>query len=302
VYVLDEELEVVPVGVAGELYVGGVGVARGYVRQAGLTAERFVPDPYALEPGARMYRTGDRVRWSARGELEFVGRTDQQVKVRGFRIELGEIESALRQEAGVSEAVVVMAPLQAERASAQSESLLVGCVVAEAGAALSLEGLRARLRERLPEYLVPGRLVQRATLPLTSSGKVDRRTLRSELASVPRVREYVAPQTPTEEVLAQIWAEVLKVEHVGVHENFFELGGHSMLLMRMAQEINTRMSRPITLVNLFRYPTVATLGKFLDSGVSEPALDRSELESRVAGRKANAKTRARRKQRMLRAP
>src|SRR6185312_14151432 len=225
VYVLDEELEPVPVGVVGELYIAGAGLARGYLGRSGLTAQRFVANPYG-EAGSRMYRTGDRVRYGREGNLEYLGRTDHQVKIRGFRIEPGEVEAALLRYPGVRQALVL------GRAEGELETRLVGYVVYEEGAvAGSAAQLREHLRGVVPEYMIPGAWVVLDELPLTPNGKVDRQRLPEPQVSDPL--RYVAPRTPTEEVLAQIWAEVLNVARVGLRDDFFDLGGHSLLAMQI---------------------------------------------------------------------
>ncbi|HEV3050189.1 MAG TPA: amino acid adenylation domain-containing protein, partial [Longimicrobium sp.] len=222
-YVLDPARRPVPIGVPGELYVGGAGVARGYLNRPELTAERFVDDPFA--PG-RLYRTGDRVRWLADGTLEYLGRLDEQVKIRGFRIELGEIEVRLAEHPEVREAVVVA------REDVPGEKRLVGYVVG----AVEVDALRAHMRQSLPEYMVPGAFVVLDRLPLTANGKVDRKALPApELASAED--RYVAPRTQVEEVLAGIWAEVLRLERVGVEESFIDLGGHSLLATRVVSRV-----------------------------------------------------------------
>ncbi|HZI16704.1 MAG TPA: amino acid adenylation domain-containing protein, partial [Myxococcus sp.] len=204
-YVLDSGLEPVPVGVPGELYLGGVGVARGYLGRPALTAERFVPHPFSQEPGARLYRTGDRVRWRATGELDFLGRVDTQVKVRGFRIELGEVEAALSSHPAVREAVVAV------REEGPTGKRLVGYAVPAPGQTLEVEALRQYLKERLPEYMVPSALVRLEALPLTPNGKVDRKALPAPDASAEARRDFVAPRTPTEQVLAEQWSALLGV-------------------------------------------------------------------------------------------
>ncbi|HEX7243883.1 MAG TPA: amino acid adenylation domain-containing protein, partial [Longimicrobiaceae bacterium] len=255
VYVADGRLEPAPVGVPGELYLGGAGVARGYLGRAELTAERFVPDPFSGEPGARLYRTGDRVRWRAEGVLEYQGRIDTQVKVRGFRIELGEIEAALLRHEGVRECVVVAREEEDER---QLVAYVVGDV--DAGA------LREQLRAELPAYMVPGAFVVLERLPLTPNGKLDREALPAP--EYGRAAEaYVAPRTEVEEVLAGIWAEVLGVERVGVGENFFDLGGHSLLATRVVARAQAALGTEIPLRALFEAPTVAGL-----AGRAEAAL------------------------------
>ncbi|MEW5930137.1 MAG: amino acid adenylation domain-containing protein, partial [Gemmatimonadota bacterium] len=249
-YVLDAAGEPAPVGVPGELFLGGVQVGRGYLGRPELTAEKFVPDPFGGEAGARLYRTGDRVRWSAEGEVEYLGRIDFQVKVRGFRIEPGEIEAALLGQDGVGEAVVLV------REDAPGDRRLVGYVVPWEGAELSAETLRARLLERLPEYMVPGAFVALERLPLGPNGKTDRRALPAPHWNG---AGHVAPRTATEEVLAGIWAGVLGVERVGVEESFFELGGHSLLGMQVVSRVRDAFGAEVPLRALFEAPTVAAL-------------------------------------------
>ncbi|MEO3810971.1 amino acid adenylation domain-containing protein [Sphaerisporangium sp. B11E5] len=228
VYVVDEWLNVVPVGVTGELLIGGVGVARGYMGRAGLTSERFVADHLSGLPGERLYRTGDRVRWRADGMLEFLGRTDEQVKIRGFRIEPGEIENVLAEHPSVQDAVVVA------RDDGPNGKRLVGYVVAEPGATADVSELRAFLRARLPEYMVPAVLMVVEAFTLTANGKVDRRALpEPDVDVVAAGVEYVPPRTDAEIALAGIWSQVLGVERVGVQDNFFELGGDSILSLQI---------------------------------------------------------------------
>ncbi|HEV3051885.1 MAG TPA: amino acid adenylation domain-containing protein, partial [Longimicrobium sp.] len=247
IYVLDASGAPAPVGVAGELYVGGAGVARGYLGRPRLTAERFVPDPFPVERGARLYRTGDLGRWRADGTLEFLGRTDFQVKVRGFRIELGEIEAALREHEGVRECAVLV------REDA-GEKRVVAYVVGD----VETDALRAHVRRSLPEYMVPAAFVPLERLPLTPNGKLDRKALPApELAA--DADRYVAPRTPVEEVLAGIWAEVLRLERVGVEESFFDLGGHSLLATRVVSRIRELFGVEMPLRALFEGPTVAEL-------------------------------------------
>ncbi|HEV3049755.1 MAG TPA: amino acid adenylation domain-containing protein, partial [Longimicrobium sp.] len=249
-YVLNQHLEPAPIGVPGELLLGGDAVARGYLERPGLTAERFIPDPFGA--GGRLYRTGDRARWLPGGEVEYLGRTDEQVKVRGFRIEPGEVEAALSDHADVRQAVVVV------REDAPGDRRLVAYVVAGDSAAVSAAELRAHLKGRLPEYMVPSAVVMLESLPLTPSGKVARRALPApEYAAAEEA--YVAPRTPTEEVLAGIWAEVLRLERVGVEESFFDLGGHSLLATRVVSRIREVFGVELPLRALFEGPTVAEL-------------------------------------------
>ncbi|HEV2734193.1 MAG TPA: amino acid adenylation domain-containing protein [Longimicrobiaceae bacterium] len=255
VRLLDPRGEPVPLGVPGELYVGGAGVARGYLNRPELTAERFVPDPFSGEAGARLYRSGDRARWLASGELEYLGRADQQVKVRGFRIEPGEIEAVLRAHAEVAEARVVV------REDAPGERRLVAYVV-PAGEAPSGAELRAHAGERLPEHMVPGAFVFLEALPLTVNGKLDVRALFAPELSPGA--EHVAPRTALEETVAGIWREVLRVERVGVHESFFELGGHSLLATQVASRVRRSLGAELPLRVLFESPTVAGVAEWLE--------------------------------------
>ncbi|HSU16785.1 phosphopantetheine-binding protein, partial [Longimicrobium sp.] len=256
-YVLEPGGSVAPAGMAGELCLGGRSVARGYLGRPSLTAERFVPDPFPAAPGARLYRTGDRVRRPASGELEFLGRTDRQVKIRGYRIEPGEIEAALRRAPGVGDCAVVA------REDVPGDRRLVAYLVGEATA----EALRDRLRQSLPEYMVPAAFVFLDALPLTPNGKLDRKALPApDLASA---EKYVAPRTPVEEGLAEIWAEVLGLERVGVEESFFELGGHSLLAATVVWGVRERFGVELPLRALFEGPTVAELARVVEE--REPA-------------------------------
>ncbi|HLL48839.1 MAG TPA: amino acid adenylation domain-containing protein, partial [Longimicrobiaceae bacterium] len=249
-HVLDAWGSLLPAGVPGELCLAGAGVARGYLGRAEVTAEKFVPDPFSGEAGARLYRTGDRVRRRADGELEFLGRVDAQVKIRGFRIEPGEVEAALLAEEGVHEAVVVV------REDAPGRRRLVAYVVAVEGVELSASALRGQLQARLPEHMVPGAFVVLERLPLNANGKVDRRALP---APEQETSEYVAPRTAAEEVLAGIWGEVLGVERVGVEEDFFGLGGHSLLATQVVSRARQVFGVEVPLRALFEAPTVAAL-------------------------------------------
>ncbi|RKI39115.1 hypothetical protein D7X55_40045, partial [Corallococcus sp. AB049A] len=218
-YVLDANGDVAGVGVPGELYVGGEGLAWGYLNRADLTAERFVPHAFSTEPGARLYRTGDKARWKEDGTLEFLGRADFQVKVRGFRIELGEVEAALLTQEGVAEAVAVVRDVGGDKR-------LVAYLVAKPGQNIDPKGVESELRKQLPEYMVPSSMGVLDALPLTANGKVDRKAL-AALAAPESGTAYEPPRTEAERKLAAIWEEVLRVPRVGVKDNFFSLGGHS---------------------------------------------------------------------------
>jgi amino acid adenylation domain-containing protein len=248
VFVLDAALRPVPPGIPGELYAGGHGVARGYLNRAALTAERFVPDPFGGEAGARMYRTGDRARWRADGTLEYLGRLDAQVKVRGFRVEPGEVEAALLRHPGVRECAVLAVGDDA------GERRLVAWVAGGADA----DALRAHLRGALPEHMVPWAFVPVASLPLSANGKLDRRALPAP-EPVPGSGAWVAPRTPVEEVLAGIWAEVLGCERVGASDDFFALGGHSLLATRVVSRVRAALGAELPVRALFEAPTVAEL-------------------------------------------
>ncbi|HST61415.1 MAG TPA: amino acid adenylation domain-containing protein, partial [Longimicrobium sp.] len=247
VYLLDRHFCAVPLGAAGELCVGGPAVARDYLGRPGLTAERFIPDPFG-EPGARLYRSGDRARWRSDGELEFMGRVDFQVKIRGFRVEPGEVEAVLRSLPGVREAAVVV------REDEPGDRRLVAYVAGEVAA----DAVREHLRGRLPEHMLPGAVVLLEGLPLTANGKLDRKALPAPEYAAGADR-YVAPRTPVEEVLSGIWAEVLRLERVGVEENFFEVGGHSLLGTRVLSRVRALFGVELPLRALFEGPTVAEM-------------------------------------------
>ncbi|HEY0602659.1 MAG TPA: amino acid adenylation domain-containing protein, partial [Herpetosiphonaceae bacterium] len=302
-YILDAQLQPVPIGVVGELYLGGAGLARGYLHRPELTAEKFIPDPFSANPGGRLYRTGDLARYLPDGNIVFLGRSDHQVKVRGFRIELGEIEAALRQHPAVSEAVVSVlnessdARLVAyvvENQEPRTKNLDVepgaspspvateveadrgsGKGVAEPGVRAS-EGLsstlRAFLRDRLPEYMIPSLVVPLETIPLTPSGKIDRKALPAPDGERPDLTAtFVAPRTPTEERVAQIWQDVLGLERVGIYDNFFDIGGHSLLATQIMTRIRTTFQVNPALRALFEQPTVAYLAQIIEQEIKQPA-------------------------------
>ena len=265
IFLLDAQGGLVPVGVPGELYVGGVALARGYLNRPELTAVPFAPDPFANEPGARLYRTGDLCRWLADGSLEFLGRVDHQVKIRGFRIELGEIESVLTQHSGVRQAVALA------REDSPGDRRLVAYYVGlesdptlESHPAPEPKELREHLRTQLPDYMIPAALVPIDALPLTTNGKVDRGALPPPDLS-DRETEILAPRTPIEEELAAIWAAVLGLERVGVTEDFFALGGHSLLATQVLSRIRTRFGIDVPMRAMFEEATVANLATRVES-------------------------------------
>jgi amino acid adenylation domain-containing protein len=258
-YILDAHLQPVPVGIPGELYIGGVQVARGYLNRRELTAEKFIPDPFSAVPGARLYRTGDLARYLPGGEIEYLGRTDHQVKIRGLRVELGEIDAVLGRHEAVRE-VVVMA-----REDVPGDKRLVAYIIPEGEQTPSVNVLRQYLKEKLPEYMVPNAFVMLEKFPLAPNGKVDRRALPAPEHTRPELEEtYVAPRTPVEQSLAEIWADVLGVERVGVNDNFFELGGHSLLALQLFVRIRKWARVDLPLATLFRAPTVQRLAEILE--------------------------------------
>ncbi|WP_203924779.1 amino acid adenylation domain-containing protein, partial [Rugosimonospora africana] len=275
VYVLDSGLRPVPWGVVGELYVAGAGLARGYLNRPGLSAGRFVADPFG-GVGQRMYRTGDLVRWTSDGDLVFVGRSDDQVKLRGFRIELGEVESALTEDPGVSQAVVVL------REDRPGEKRLVGYVVSVDGATVDGGALRDRLAERLPDHMVPAAVMVLDSLPLTGNGKLDRRALPApDFSAVSGSR---GPRTAEEEVLCGLFAEVLGLDRVGIDDDFFALGGHSILAIRLADRIRSVFGSSVSVRNVFTSPTVAALLKNVELRSYEDPFD-TLLPLRASGKK-----------------
>jgi amino acid adenylation domain-containing protein len=256
-YLLDETLQPVPVGVPGELYTGGVGLARGYVERPALTAEKFVPHPFAAEPGARLYRTGDRARYLPDGQIEFLGRADHQVKLRGLRIELGEIETALGKHPAVHDAVVIV------REDVPGDKRLVAYPVFKPGAAVPASELRLFLKQTLPDFMLPSAFVALDKIPLTHNVKIDRRALPAPGATARHDAgaAYVAPRTPHELIVASIWSQVLGVEAVGLHDNFFELGGHSLLATQAMNRLRESFQLELPLRALFESPTVAELAR-----------------------------------------
>ncbi len=254
IHVLDPRGRPVPVGVAGELHIGGLGLARGYLGRSDLTAKRFVPDPVSREPGRRLYRTGDLVRTLGDGAIEFLGRIDHQVKVRGFRIELGEIEAVLEEHPAVRQSVVLM------REDRPGDQRLVGYLAHDPSAPPAVEELRGYLRDRLPEYMVPAALVAPAELPLSPNGKVDRRRLPEPETARPQLQAaYVSPQGEMERLIAGVWEKVLGIEQIGVDDNFFDLGGHSLLAAEVHGKLQEHLETDFPLIELFRFPTIRVL-------------------------------------------
>jgi acyl carrier protein len=290
VYLLDQALQPVPIGIRGELYAGGDGVARGYLKRTELTSERFISDPFSDKAGARLYRTGDLARYRDNGEIEFLGRKDNQVKIRGFRVELGEIEAAIKEHPLANDCAVMV------REDQPGEKRLVAYVVLSKGVSATsdtINDLRSGLRHRLPEYLVPALFVLLNELPLSSNGKVDRNRLpvpdvRSDLESV-----YVAPQTEVERTIADIWQATLRIEKVGRNDNFFELGGHSLDVTQVHSRLTQTISQDLMIVDLFKYPTIESLARHLSKRQAEsPSLNgvrsRAEKQKQIMTRRGES--------------
>jgi aryl carrier-like protein len=295
-YVLDAHREPVPLGAPGELYIGGLGVARGYFERPELTAERFVPDPFAGkawgDEAARMYRTGDLVRWSQDGRIEFLGRVDHQVKIRGYRIELGEIEAQLGHHPGVRECVVVL------REETAGDQQLVAFASAKNGVALDAGEVKEHLRKVLPEFMVPAHVVVLEELPHTPNGKIDRKqlpSLQSVLGKRTAATAFVAAESDVEQRVLSVWQETLGKDEIGVDDNFFDIGGHSLLVVRMHRRLKeVVVERPVSLTDLYRFPTIRGFAEFIASdgssdsakaGADRAARRKQSLERRRGARR-----------------
>ncbi|ASC71036.1 Non-ribosomal peptide synthetase [Halomicronema hongdechloris C2206] len=277
VYVLDKAGQPTPIGVPGELHIGGLGLARGYYQRPALTAEQFVPNPFSPTPGARLYKTGDLVKYRRDGSLEYLGRLDHQVKLRGFRIELGEIETVLLRHPAISQAVVVA------HQNASGEPQLVGYVV-PAAASLSPSALRSYLQEQLPDYMVPAAMVLLEELPLTPNGKVDRKGLAKLNPNLDLDTTYRAPTTELETIIADLWKDILHLDKVGIHHNFFDIGGHSLLVVAIHSKLQNKLQREFPLISLFKYPTVGDLAQYLSQTAGQSNLIREAKPSKKKGK------------------
>ena len=273
IHILDRNFQPLPIGIPGELFIGGDGVARGYLNRPELTAEKFVANPFSNDANARLYRTGDLARWRADGTIEFLGRLDHQVKLRGHRIELGEIESALRRHEDVRECVVHVCE------TAPDDKRLVAYVVPHRTKEFNGE-LRRFLEPKLPDYMIPSAFVTLDKLPLTPNGKIDRKALPQPDTHRPALENtYVAPRTDVENTITQVWRELLRVENVGVHDNFFDLGGHSLLVVQAQAKLQAALAMDLPVVKLFQYPTISALAKFI-GGQSRSVTDVPERQVR----------------------
>ncbi|MBI2948517.1 MAG: AMP-binding protein [Verrucomicrobia bacterium] len=283
VYVLDPQLQPVPAGVPGELYVGGAGLGRGYLHRPELTAERFIPNPFSEDPGARLYKTGDLARWLPERDLEYLGRIDDQVKIRGFRVELGEIESVLAVHPAVRQAIVLA------REEIPGDRRLIAYLVARETAP-AIRELRTFLLEKLPEYMVPSAFVLLDAFPLTANGKIDRRALAAlEVRRCDEEKSFEPPRTELERTIAQIWERVLEVPKIGLDGNFFELGGNSLLIIQVHDKLRSALTKNFPITKLFQYPTVRVLSRYLnDLPDSKPdvakARERAQRQAEAAAR------------------
>ncbi|MCP4701299.1 MAG: amino acid adenylation domain-containing protein, partial [Gammaproteobacteria bacterium] len=280
VYILDAHLQPVPVGVSGELHIGGVGLARGYLNRPELTEEKFISNPFDEEPGARLYKTGDLARYLPDGRIEFLGRMDNQVKIRGFRIESGEIETMLALHPDVREAVAVV------REDTANDKRLVAYVVPDREREIAADMLRDFLKQKLPAYMIPSSFAVLEAFPLTPNGKIDRKAL--PVPEGPQ-RAYVMPQTELEQIIAVVWQEVLSVDKAGIHDNFFDLGGHSLLIARTQARLQDRLAMKIPMVDLFKHPSIHALARHLSRQQDTAAMRKSQkrAEIRLAGIASN---------------
>ena len=276
-YILDRQMRLVPIGIPGELYIGGVQVGRGYMNRPELTAEKFLPDPFSERPGARLYKTGDLCRYLPDGNIEYIGRTDFQIKIRGLRIELGEIEYVIGQHPDVREAVVIAY-------GEGGDKRLAAYIILKDDRELNVDGLRSHLKEKLAEYMVPSSFIRMDGFPLTSSGKVDRRALPAPVAKRQTGIDFVAPQSDIEKTIAAIWKDILKLEKIGVNDNFFDLGGHSLLLLRVMNRLQQLFGRPLTVVDMFQRPTIHALTMFL-TGEPQKTPPSDDMQERIARQK-----------------
>jgi amino acid adenylation domain-containing protein len=282
-YILDHGMQPVPIGIPGELHIGGVQVARGYISRPDLTAEKFIPDPFCDDPTARLYKTGDLARYLPDGNIEYLGRLDHQVKVRGLRIELAEIESVLTRHPAVREAVVIA------REDTPGDKRLAAYVVFRTGSPPRSSELRDHLRRSLPDHMVPAVFIALEALPLTSSGKVDRRNLPAPREQPRSEEAYLAPRNGLEKAIAEIWRDLLRVEQVGIGDNFFDLGGHSLLIVQAHQRLRAITDKELSVADLFRFTTIRALAEHLGAAAGEEG-----TQAQVAARRSMDRARARR--------
>ena len=274
IFLLDSNLKPVPIGVPGEIFIGGAGVARGYCNRPGVTAEKFIPDPFSRKPGAHLYQTGDLARYLPDGNIDFLGRLDQQIKIRGFRIELGEIESVLGLHQAVRENVAIA------REDTPHEIRLVSYVVLNPGQVLTGMDLRGFLKEKLPAFMIPSKFVLLEKLPFTPNGKIDRRALPKPNDDFPENDvPDILPRTDVEKKIGSIWKEVLNLEKVGLMDNFFDLGGHSLLVIQVRTRLEKFFGKKISMMEMFQYPTISTLSEFFNQDPEGPSTSHKLEES-----------------------
>ena len=278
IYILDPRMQPVPIGVPGELHIGGVQVARGYVNRPDLTAEKFISDPFSRDPGARLYKTGDLCKFLPDGNVEYLGRLDFQVKIRGLRIEIGEIESVLSQHSSIREAVVVA------REDTPGDKRLVAYFVSKLPSKINVDELRNFLKGKLADYMVPSAFVQMESFPLTSSGKTDRKALPQPERKRQTGIDYIAPKGDIESSIASVWQETLQIDRVGVNDNFFDLGGHSLLLVKVMNRLKDLFGREISIVDMFLHPTVHELTRFIGEPGAQ-AVKHEDIDNRARKQK-----------------
>ncbi|WP_439566354.1 non-ribosomal peptide synthetase, partial [Gloeocapsopsis crepidinum] len=258
IYIVDRYLQPVPIGVPGELHIGGVGLARGYWQRPDLTAEKFIPNPFSTEPGDYLYKTGDLARYLPDGNIEYLGRIDDQVKIRGFRIELGEIAAQLNQHPPVQQAIAIA-----------RQGDIVAYVASQTHETLTSKELRHFLQEKLPQYMLPSAFVILPEFPLTPNGKLDRKVLPAPEVRRSDLETYVVPQTDWEKAIAQVWRKVLNLEQISIDDNFFELGGHSLLLAQVHSQLREMITVDFSILDMFRYPTIRLLAEYLNQTTVE---------------------------------
>ncbi|HWX42626.1 MAG TPA: phosphopantetheine-binding protein, partial [Blastocatellia bacterium] len=286
IYILDRQMEPLCQGMPGEIHLGGIGLARGYISRPDLTAEKFVPSPFSMQAPACLYKTGDLGRYLADGRIEFLGRIDHQVKIRGNRVETGEIEAVMRGHAAVGEAVVMA------RQSRRGDTDLVAYVLANAAGQLSLDELRDLLRRKLPAYMIPSSFVVLDALPLTSNGKIDRKALHAmDIVRPVPVARRLRPRNQVETAIASIWEAVLKIDQISVTDNFFDLGGHSLAMAQVFGHLRNALRRDIVLTDLFRFPTIRSLAGHLGAEPSETSSFAQKYESAEMKRQAMRRSR-----------
>jgi amino acid adenylation domain-containing protein len=267
-YILDPVLQPVPIGIPGELYIGGANLARGYLHRPELTDDRFIPNPFTEELGAQLYRSGDLVRHLTDGNIEFLGRLDRQVKIRGFRVETSEIEAVLSQYPGIKASLVLL------REDEPGDRQLVAYLVTQPELEFAVSELRHFLKQKLPAYMIPAAVIQLDNFPLTPNGKIDLQALPQQSDSRPELEvNYVIPQTETEKMIAAVWQQYLKIDRIGIHDSFFDLGGNSLLIIKVNSQLQEKFNTEIPLIEMFRYSTIDSLARHLDRTTKPTPID-----------------------------